>query len=265
VRLATFNVLHGRAPSDGRVDLDRFSAAVRRLDADILALQEVDRGQPRSGEADLTAVAAEAGRAAAWRFAPALRGVPGAWTRATGTEGPGTPAYGVALLSRYPVLSWQVVRLPALAVRVPMVFRRRWRPVMVEDEPRTAVAARVDTPDGVLTVACTHLSFLPLWRSVQLGRLVRALRTDEPLVLMGDLNMGPGGALRVSRLRPLASGATFPVDAPARQIDHVLSNRAAPREASARVWRLPLSDHCALSVDVGLVSLVDDAECEPVG
>ncbi len=60
VRLATFNVLHGRSPRDGRVDLDRFASVVRALDADVLALQEVDRDQPRSHGADLTAVAAEA-------------------------------------------------------------------------------------------------------------------------------------------------------------------------------------------------------------
>ena len=48
MRLATFNILHGRGMGDGVVDLDRLAAAVRSLDADILALQEVDRDQPRS-------------------------------------------------------------------------------------------------------------------------------------------------------------------------------------------------------------------------
>ena len=57
MRLATFNILHGRSPSDDRVDLDRFVAAVKSLDADVLALQEVDRYQARSAEADLTASA----------------------------------------------------------------------------------------------------------------------------------------------------------------------------------------------------------------
>jgi hypothetical protein len=59
VRIATFNILSGRSPEDGQVDEDRFRAAVRRLDADLLGLQEVDRNQPRSGHADLTVIAAE--------------------------------------------------------------------------------------------------------------------------------------------------------------------------------------------------------------
>ena len=60
MRLATFNILSGRSPSAPEVDVDRFAAAVASLDADVLALQEVDRRQPRSGYVDLAEVAATA-------------------------------------------------------------------------------------------------------------------------------------------------------------------------------------------------------------
>ncbi len=39
MRLATFNILHGRSLVDGRVDVARFADAVRGSDADVLALQ----------------------------------------------------------------------------------------------------------------------------------------------------------------------------------------------------------------------------------
>ena len=117
MRLVTFNVLHGAGFEDGVVDLDRFARAVVALDPDVLALQEVDRGQPRSGAADLTAVAAQAGSYACARFVPALHGEPGSWRPAT-DDVAGSPAYGVALLSRLPVLSERTVRLPALGVPV---------------------------------------------------------------------------------------------------------------------------------------------------
>ena len=255
MRLATFNVLHGRAPADGRVDLDRFAAAVVTLDADVLALQEVDRGQPRSGSADLTAVAAEAGAYTSARFVPALHGEPGAWQPAAedgadGADGTdGGPAYGVALLSRLPVLSERTVRLPALGFPVPVVFSGRRRVQVVRDEPRVAAVARIATGNGELTVVSTHLSFLAGWNLLQLRRLVQGLEGEQRLVVAGDLNLPPDHVVRASHLRPLAAGATFPAHAPVRQIDHLLA-RGDVTGDGARVWDLPLSDHRALSVEL---------------
>jgi endonuclease/exonuclease/phosphatase family metal-dependent hydrolase len=251
MRLATFNVLHGRAPSDGRVDLDRFASAVATLDADVLALQEVDRAQPRSGSADLTAVAAEAGGYPHARFVPALRGEPGSWLPAADGDSDGAPAYGVALLSRVPVLAERTVRLPALRVPVPVVFSGRRRVEVVRDEPRVAAVARLGTADGELTVVSTHLSFLAGWNVLQLRRLVQALAGEQRLVVAGDLNLPTDRVVRASRLRPLAAGATFPAHAPVRQIDHVLG-RGEVSGTGARVWDLPLSDHRALSVELAL-------------
>ena len=48
----------------------------------MLALQEIDRNQARSGGVDQTAGLAEGMGAAAWRFEPALIGEPGATWRA---------------------------------------------------------------------------------------------------------------------------------------------------------------------------------------
>ncbi len=45
MRLATFNLLHGRSLADGLVDPARLTAAVAALDADVLALQD---GRPAS-------------------------------------------------------------------------------------------------------------------------------------------------------------------------------------------------------------------------
>jgi endonuclease/exonuclease/phosphatase family metal-dependent hydrolase len=255
MRLATFNILHGRNPDDDLVDVDVLARAVASLGADVLALQEVDRNQPRSHGADLTAVAAEAMGAVEHRFVAAMSGSPGsAWVAATGEEQPDSAAYGVALLSRYPVAAWQVVKLPALRTRVPMRFRGQVLPSWIRDEPRVAVAATVEAPDGTLTVACTHLTFVPWWNGHQLRTLTTALQaTPGPHALMGDLNMGLERAVRITGLAPAARAPTFPVDEPREQIDHVLTTPGLAARSAAAV-RLPLSDHRALVADLGQVS-----------
>lgn len=255
MRFATFNIYNGRSPADQTVDPDRFATAIGELDADILALQEVDRDQPRSGGADFTALAAQAMGAVAHRFVAAIAGTPGAtWMAATGDEQPGTAAYGVALLSRYPVRDWHVIRMAPIPFRFPLWLSHARKWIVVKEEPRTAVIARVETPDGTVTVANTHLSFVPHWNRRQLARLTADLAAyPDPLLLLGDLNLEPPAVVAVTGYRSLGVGTTFPVAAPTQQLDHVLLRAAkgTPNPVCRSETRvLPVSDHRALVVDV---------------
>lgn len=239
MRVASFNILHGRTTTDGVVDPERLREAVRRLDPDVLGLQEVDRSAARSHHLDLTAVAAEAMGAVDARFVPALTGTPGeGWHPASSDDASAdTPAYGVSLLSRVAVKKWMSVRLPALPVLRP------------RDEPRVAVGAVLD---GV-TVLTTHLSFLPPSNRVQLARLLWALRhAPGPQLLTGDLNVDGPLPLALRRWTPLVEALTFPADAPRVQLDHVLARRFTPHVRSVEVLELPLSDHRAVVVDLDL-------------
>ena len=253
MRLATFNILHGRSLADGQVSTERLVEACASLDADVLALQEVDRGQARSGGVDQAAEVARALGAAAWRFEPALVGEPGAaWRAATDEDddgpGSGEPGYGVGLISRLPVQAWHTLRLPAAAVRSPVVVPGgRGRFILLPDEPRVALAADV----GPMLVATTHLSFVPGYNLVQLRRLTRDLAArGRPCVLLGDLNVpGPAPAFATG-WRPLARVKTFPADRPVLQVDHVLAHGAVPEPAKVEARHLPLSDHRAIVVDL---------------
>jgi endonuclease/exonuclease/phosphatase family metal-dependent hydrolase len=254
MRLVTFNILHGRSIRDGQVDIDRLAGAVRTLDPDILALQEVDRNQPRSHLADLTAVAAEAMGAVAHRFAAVLSGTPSAtWMAATEDDIPGTPAYGIALLSRYPAHSWQVTRLPRIPFRVPLHLPEPRKVIVVDDEPRVVLIAHLDTPAGPLAVANTHLSFVPGWGHWQLVRVLRDLApVNGPALLMGDLNLQNPLPALVTGYHSLARHLTFPAEVPNRQLDHILLRGRLSSVVASDAPLLPLSDHRALSVDLSL-------------
>ena len=259
MRLATFNVLHGRSLRDGRVDGSRFADAIAALDADVLGLQEVDRGQPRSGHLDLTALAAQALGAPAYRFAAALVGTPGEQFRALAGDEDGVPepAFGVGLVSRWPVRSWHVTRLSGAPVRSPIFAPGPGgRFMLLRDEPRVVLAAVIEGPAWPFTAATTHLSFVPGWNVGQLRRAVRALRQlPGPRLLLGDLNMPSRAAALVSGWRPLARCATYPAARPHIQLDHLLVDRRGgavwPPVVAASAPEAPLSDHRPLVVQVG--------------
>lgn len=269
LRLATFNTLHGAA-LDGTVDVERFARAVAHLDADVLALQEVERDSPRSGRADLVAVAAEALRAEHRHLSPTLRGVGGAWVRAARPGSGvrrvrGVASYGIGLVSRLPVTRWSRLELDRMPWRS-RVRRRapgaatgaaRLVPLrVVPDEPRAALAAAVTTPWGPLTVVTTHTTSRPEFTADQLRSFVRSCAgLPRPLVLLGDLNLRAPEPAEITGFASLADVLTHPSDRPVRQIDHVLADA---RPGGARVRALGpatavdtgLSDHRAVVVDV---------------
>jgi endonuclease/exonuclease/phosphatase family metal-dependent hydrolase len=255
VRLATFNVLHGRSLHDGAVDAGRIAAAVTALDADVLGLQEVDRAQPRSGRLDLTAIAADALNAPDHRFAAAVTGTPGeTWAPWHAGADAADPSYGIALVSRWPVLRWQITALPAAPIRSPVfVPGPGGGLLLLRDEPRVLLAAVIDAPHGPITVATTHLSFVPGWNVRQLRAAVRALRAlPGPRVLLGDLNL-PGAVARAATgWRTLAGIATYPSLRPRAQLDHVLADprggRALGPVVQVSAPHTPISDHRPLIV-----------------
>ncbi len=257
MRLATANLLHGLALTDGLVLRERISEGLGGLGAAVLALQEVDRAQPRSGGLDLTALAATGtGLSAppAWRFEPALVGTPGESWRAAhdgDRDDLSSPMYGVGLVSALPVRSWHVLRLPAAPVRSPVLIPGLRRPLLLADEPRVALAAVIQTPAGEVTVASTHLSFVPGWNGAQLRRVLAFLRAlPAPRYLLGDLNL-PGALPRViGGWRQLARIPTYPSSRPRVQLDHVLGSGPVPSVLGSGAVKLQFSDHRALWVEL---------------
>ena len=253
MRLATLNLLNGMSLSDRTVTPGRLEEAVTALAADVVGLQEVDRGQPRSHSADLTLQVAEAMDTPHWKFVPALVGTPGFdWRAANDDDHSGDDAaYGIGLVSRYPVRSWHVTRLRAARVRSPIVLPGSKQVIWLKDEPRVGLAAVIETPLGVMTVATTHLSFVPVWNGVQLRTLTADLaRLPGPRVLLGDLNMPAPLPRLLSGWRSLAKVATYPAWEPRIQLDHVLASGHLPPVSAVEAPELAVSDHRGLLVEL---------------
>jgi endonuclease/exonuclease/phosphatase family metal-dependent hydrolase len=67
---------------------------------------------------------------------------------------------------------------------------------------------------------------------------------------MGDLNMEPPRAARITGMRPLVTAPTFPARAPRTQLDHVLLDGSLPTPRGGEAVELPMSDHRALVVEL---------------
>ena len=253
MRLATLNLLNGMSLADRAVTPARLHEAVSELAADVVGLQEVDRGQPRSHCADLTRQVAATMDTPHWKFVPALVGTPGSdWRAATEDDDHGAEAsYGIGLVSRYPVLSWHVTRLRAAPVRSPIVLPGTKQVIWLKDEPRVGLAAVVQTPLGVMTIGTTHLSFVPGWNGKQLRTFTADLAAlPGPQVLLGDLNMPPPFPRVLSRWQTLAKIATYPAWDAKIQLDHVLASGHLPPVVSVESPQLAVSDHRALLVQL---------------
>jgi endonuclease/exonuclease/phosphatase family metal-dependent hydrolase len=192
-----------------------------------------------------------------WRYVPTLTGTPGGLWRPASEDDPPTPedsAYGIALFSKRPVQWWRTLRLPppSSRMRAPVLVPGTKRWTWIADEPRVAVCARISLGGCDVTVATTHLSFVPAWNAWQLRRLVRALRgLPGPYLLMGDLNLPGRLPPMLAGWQPLVRGKTFPAHQPRLQLDHVLASPWSSWNATGgEVVELPVSDHRAVVVDV---------------
>lgn len=229
MRIVTFNIHHGTLGRRGRVDGEQLADVCAGFDADVICLQEVDRSTLRTKGVDLASVVATRCEMA-HRFGSSQRLLGG--------------LYGNAVLVKGEIAKSTVVRLP----KVPRT--RFWQ------EQRTVLETDVVVQGRQISVWCTHLAVKQWNNEPQLNMMLqRASGHDGPLIIAGDLNRRRDAVVRQAAAAGLAvvdGGATFPVGKPHLDIDHVLYC-AHWTVKSHEVRQTPMSDHCALVVDLDYV------------
>lgn len=239
VRVLVYNI-HAGKDAGGVDNLARVAALVRSVDADLVLLQEVDRRTERSGRVDQPAELAR------------LTGYSAAFGKTLDYQG---GEYGIAVLSRWPILRDTLVHL---LVDPPQPRAGG------SYEPRGALRVTVAAPGGAIAVVNTHLDAAhdevrrqEIRTVVAIADSLRAAGT--PTFIGGDFNSTPESAVHESaraagfRDAWLSCGRgdslTFPANVPVKRIDYLYLTGGATC-AEATVPSSQASDHRPLFVRV---------------
>lgn len=199
--VVTYNI-RGCRTDTGAADPERIASALRTLDADVIALQEVDVRLPRSGFVDQVAAIAAQLRMN-FAYGPSIDFAIG--------------SYGNAVLSKFPIRHAEIHRLPA------------------EWEPRSLLDVSIDWNGYPLHVLVTHLGVKKSEHREQVESLYDYLqeKSYDSTVLLGDLNMLPSDPLLRQLRGPLLDPQyerklvlrTLKHDGPPKEIDRILYSR----------------------------------------
>lgn len=205
IRVLTYNIHHGEG-MDGRIDLDRIADVICGTEADLVALQEVDRGVERTERVDQP------------RRLGGLTGMHVVFEKNIEFQG---GEYGNAVLSRFPVERHENHYLPRLHA----------------NEQRGLLEVHVRAGGRRIIFIATHFDHHPEDRerlaSVAVLRDLVEQRADRPVIVAGDLNAVPNSKVMRQAGEFLCDtfevsgrpGFTFPADKPTRRIDYILKNR----------------------------------------
>jgi endonuclease/exonuclease/phosphatase family metal-dependent hydrolase len=270
MRVISWNLLHGQvipplAEQDWQQNLITSAKDVaKHFQPDFISLQEVDCLQPRSGNINQTKLIAESMGLKYWYYLPALLGTPGSrWQKVknlepgiisqnTNNPSPNT-SYGIGFATSVPIkkiytkaLGRSIIGMPLL---VPKDNGKGARFIYVKDEPRVALIAELENG---LTIATTHLSFVPFVNVFQLNRLIIALKKLSGVpVLVGDLNLPANIPSKLSGFKSVISQSTYPSWKPKIQFDYIMvANNQEVQASPLSTIKPDISDHVPIGAEL---------------
>jgi len=235
VRVLAYNIHHAEG-MDGVIDLVRIAALIKSVNPDVVTLQEVDSVTIRTGGVDQ---AAELGR---------LTGYFHVFSEFMPYQGGG---YGMAVLSRWPILEARTLRLPD------------------GEEPRTSLAVTVETEASGQRIRIVGIHFY----KTEEQRMAQAVSTETqlqqsriPTLLMGDFNSEPDSPV-MSKLSENwiivekgRDNLTYSSFDPKKEIDYALIRKGSGLEvANQYLMDEPvMSDHRPYVVDLIIARPAED-------
>lgn len=219
-RVMTYNIHHGEG-TDGRIDLLRIAELIKQERADIVALQEVDRGVQRTARRDLPAELA------------ALTGMSVVFSNNFHYQG---GEYGNAVLTRFAVLRWDNTHY------------RMIRP----GEQRGLLQLVTEIHGRRLLILNTHIDYRPddserLMNVEEIKQITK--KYGLPVILMGDFNDMPGSRTHLKMKEQFldcweriggGSGFSYSSDKPRKRIDYIFTSKD-PVLVPLKIW-VPQSD-----------------------
>lgn len=222
LRIMSYNI-HGGVGLDGVVDYERIANVIKRVDPDVVAIQEVDSVTDRSNKKDvLLEIAKDA--LMYHTYAPAIYYRGG--------------KYGIGILSKEKPKNFYYLPLPG------------------REEERTFLVVEFDN----YYFCCTHLSLTPEDQLASIPILRKeAAKAQKPLFIAGDLNATPESATIKElendfQILTNSSWNTFPADKPDSCIDYIAAYKTSDTPFSLfsnAVWyETVASDHRPVVADI---------------
>jgi len=233
LRVMTYNI-HVGVGMDKQLDLARIANVIKEQQPALVGLQEVDRGVKRTQGVDEIAELAR------------LTGMQYAFAHNLDYQ---AGQYGVAILSRFPILK---------------VDHRKYENKR-EAERRGMLRIEVDLGGRVVSFATTHLDYqYEDGRVFETEQLLKFLsEVSGPLILVGDFNEEPtAGATQLltghfrdvwTAVKSETPGSSYPADKPSKRIDYIFFRPQSGIKAR-RAWVVETlaSDHIPVVCELEL-------------